>query len=100
MEIGLGEDFGGGAEGDGEVVEEEGLVEEGGGGAEVVMGGDDEAAFLGEFVDEGTEGLGGGLVEAGEGLVEEEDVGFLRDGAGEEGALLLAAGEFVDLAMV
>ncbi len=36
-------------------------------------------------------------VESIERLVEEEDVGFLGKGAGDEGSLLLAAGELVDL---
>ena len=36
-------------------------------------------------------------VESIERLVEEEDVGLLGKGAGDEGSLLLAAGELVDL---
>ena len=38
-------------------------------------------------------------VDAGEGLVEQDDLALLRQRAGEEDALLLAAGEFADLAL-
>jgi hypothetical protein len=38
-------------------------------------------------------------IEAREGFVEEEDVGALRECAGEEDALLLSAGELADLAV-
>ena len=39
-------------------------------------------------------------VKAGERFVEKQHVGFLSDGAGKEGALLLAAGKFADLAVL
>lgn len=42
---------------------------------------------------------GGAEVERGKGFVEEKDVGALREGAGEEGALLLPAGEGADVAV-
>ena len=38
-------------------------------------------------------------VDAGEGLVEQDDAAVLRQRAGEEDALLLAAGQFADLAL-
>ena len=44
-------------------------------------------------------GLLGVDVDAGEGLVEQDDLAVLRQRAGEEDALLLAAGEFADLAL-
>jgi hypothetical protein len=94
------EDFVGGAKAQLGAVEEEGLVEEGGGGIEIVVGGDDEAAFFGEIGEEGGQGLGRIAVEAGEGFVEKKDVCFLGEGARKEGALLLAPGEFADLAVV
>ena len=73
------------------------MVEEAGGGVEIVVGGDDEAALLGEVADEFGKGEGGWLVEAGEGLVEEEDVGVLGNSPGKKGTLLLSPGEFADL---
>jgi len=42
--------------------------------------------------------LSGELVQTAEGFVEQEDIRSLREGAGEEDALLLAAGEHADLA--
>jgi hypothetical protein len=50
VEVGFGEGFGGGAEGDGAGLEKEGLVEKAGSGGEVVVGGDDQPAFVGEFL--------------------------------------------------
>ena len=38
-------------------------------------------------------------VDAGEGLVEQDDAGVLGQGAGEEDALALAAGQLADLAL-
>ncbi len=95
-----GEDFVGGAEGELRTVEEKALVEERGCGIEVVMGGNDETAFFRELGEKSGERFGGVAIEAGEGFVEEEDVSFLGEGAGEEDTLLLAAGEFTDLAVV
>jgi hypothetical protein len=75
-------------------VEEEEFVGEGGGEVEVVAGGEDgELAVAGEAAEELPE-LGLVLeVEEGVRLVEEEGPGFLGEGAAEEGALALAAGE-------
>jgi hypothetical protein len=41
----------------------------------------------------------GGHVDAGERLVEQDDLAFLRQRPGQEHALLLAAGQFADLAL-
>ena len=60
------------------------------------MDGDDGGALGAESaqaLEQGALGLG---VHAGEGLVEEQQVGSLGEGAGEEDPLLLAAGELTD----
>jgi hypothetical protein len=82
--------------GEAAVVEEEEFVGEGGGEVEVVAGGEDgKVLFLGELTEELPEVVLVAEVEEGAGFVEEENAGFLGEGAGEEGALALAAGELV-----
>ena len=54
------------------------------------------AALGGEVGDQRLEQLGAGAVEAGEGLVEEQDAGVLDEGAGDQRALALAAGELAE----
>ena len=63
----------------------------------LVVGDDDggEVELLLEFAQPDLHGLAQVLVEGAEGFVEQQDVGPGDDGAGEGGALLLAAGEFV-----
>lgn len=92
------EDVRGGAGGDeAAFVEEEEVVGEGGGEVEVVAGGEDgKVALAGEAAEELPQA---GLVvevEEGAGLVEEEGLGFLGEGAAEEDALALTAGEFFE----
>ena len=59
-----------------------------------VVGGDEEGDSLGgEEEEEIPEGAAGDGVDAGGGLVEEDDFGGVDDGAGEGEALLPAAGE-------
>jgi hypothetical protein len=82
------------------VVEKEALVEEIGSGVQVVVGREDETPLFGEGSEQGRERLGGIAVETGERFIKEEDVCVLGQGAGKEGALLLAAGEFADLPVV
>lgn len=64
------------------------------------MAGDEESAFVGELAEEFGEAVLGGFVEAGEGFIEQEDMRFLRQGTGDEGALLLATAESADLAIL
>src|SRR5262249_1145224 len=58
-----------------------------------VVGDDDDREATFEAVDQVLDRAGGNRVEGRGGLVEEEDVGFDRDRAGDAEALLLAAGE-------
>jgi hypothetical protein len=58
---------------------------------EVVGGDDDGAALVGQRPDQRFQALGAGAVEAGEGLVEEQDLGVLDEAAGDQDALALAA---------
>jgi hypothetical protein len=80
--------------------DEQDVVEVARDGLQIVMAGDEEAAFGGEFFEKAAQILLRGLVEAGERFVEEQNVGFLRQRTGDEGALLLAAGEGADLAVL
>jgi hypothetical protein len=80
--------------------DEEDVVEVAGDGLQIVMAGDEEAAFGGEFFEKTAQILLRGLVEAGERLVEQQNVRFLSQSTGDEGALLLAAGEGADLAVL
>ena len=93
--VGVGEflEFGDGAEGD-----ELGHVDVADAAAAFgfvhVVGGDEEGdALAGELKEEVPEGAAGDGVNAGGGLVEEDDFGGVDDGAGEGEALLPAAGE-------
>ena len=52
-----------------------------------------------QLLEQGQNRALGGHVDAGEGLVHEVDAGVLGQGAGEEDALLLAAGKLADLAV-
>jgi hypothetical protein len=62
-----------------------------------VVGDDDEgfAAFVGEIEEEGHDFGAVFGVEVAGGFVGEEDIGIVDEGAGDGGALLFAAGEFV-----
>lgn len=92
-------DVGGFSKGDLFLIEDKGVGENLGHAFHLVVGSDDEVAAVGKF-DEGVGEVAAAFdIEAIEGFIEEEDVGFLGEGAGDEGALLLAAGELVDLAM-
>ena len=94
-----GEGGGDGAGGDDFDVEEGDPVEVFGGGLEVVVDDDDGFAAGAEFAEDGDDGAFGDGVDGGEGFVHEIDAGVLDEGAGEEGTLLLAAGELADLAV-
>ncbi len=64
-----------------------------------VVGGDEEGdALAGELEEEVPEGAAGDGVDAGGGLVEEDDLGGVDDGAGQGEALLPASGELGDAA--
>jgi hypothetical protein len=80
--------------------DDECLIEEKRHGIEIVVRGDDEAAFAGELGEKLAEEMGCIAIKAGEGFVQQKDVGILGEGAGEEGALLLATGKFADLAIL
>src|SRR6476660_9028196 len=54
---------------------------------EVVSGDDDPPALRGEVGDQGLEQLGAGPVEPGERLIEEQHLGVLDQGTGDQGAL-------------
>lgn len=99
VEIFLGECLLGGAVGDDVEIEHEDVVEVAGSGLQVVMDDDDGLSCIAQFGEEFDNGLFGGGIDADEGFVHEIDVGVLGEGAGDEGALLLAAGEFADLAL-
>ena len=71
------------------MVEEEDFIEEIWNGFEVVVAGDDEVAVFAELENEFGEALGGGPVEPGERLVEEQHVSALGHGSGQESPLLL-----------
>jgi hypothetical protein len=94
------EGVGDGTEGDLVAADEEDVVEIAGDGLQVVMAGDEEAAFGGKFFEESAQILLRRLVEAGEGFVEQQDMRFLSERTGDEGPLLLAAGEGADLAIL
>ena len=65
-----------------------------------LSGGQKKRVFLARaLAQEGDDGVLGLDVDPSEGLVEQDDAGILREGAGEEDALALAAGEFADLAL-
>ncbi len=57
------------------------------------MGDEDGGAALHDLAEAGEDLLFGVGVDAGEGVVEDEDAGVADEGAGDGGALLLAAGE-------
>ncbi len=63
------------------------------------MDDDDGFAAGAQLAEDGDDGAFGDGVDGGEGFVHEIDAGVLDEGAGEEGALLLAAGELADLAV-
>lgn len=94
-DVGLGQSFRRCAGGDEVGVEQDGVVEVAAGGLDIVDHDEHRAPARDPGSDEAEEFAGSAQVETGEGLVEQEDVGTLREGAGEENALLLPAGEGV-----
>ena len=80
-------------------VKNKGMGEEGVDGLQLMMGGEDEVIFFRELGEGVAEVAAAFDVETIEGLIEEENVRLLRKGAGDEGPLLLAARELVDLAV-
>ena len=98
-QIVLGEDFVDGAAGDAAHVEQRDPVEVFGHGLQVVVDDDDGLARRTQFLEQLDDGAFGGGVHALEGFVHEVDVGVLDERAGQEGALLLAAGKLADLAV-
>src|SRR5205807_9807051 len=77
--------------GDQLAVEEQHVIEKLGHGREIVVRGDDEFSLVAQLAEELLEIVLRRLVEAGEWLIEQEDVRPLRERAGEKRALLLAA---------
>lgn len=92
-DVSVGQHVGGRADGDEVGVEQDGVVEVAAGGLDIVDHDEHRAPARDPSADEAEEFAGGAQVETGEGFVEEEDVGTLRESAGEENALLLSAGE-------
>ena len=92
-------DFWSGPEGDLFLVEDEGVGEDVCHAFELMMRGDDEVAGFAE-VDEAIGEMAAALdVEPVKRFIEEKDVGFLGECAGDVGALLLPAAELVNLAV-
>ncbi|MNE58574.1 hypothetical protein D3C80_1536150 [compost metagenome] len=64
------------------------------------MGGDQhDTAFVAQGLEECDDLLLGRHVDAGEGLIEQDDLAFLCQRAGKENPLALAAGKLADLAL-
>jgi hypothetical protein len=99
LDIFLCKGGGDGPGGDEAEVKQDHVIEVIGDGLEVVMDGDDGAALGAEFLEEGEDGAFGGGVDACERFVHEVEASVLCEGAREEDALLLAAGELADLAV-
>jgi hypothetical protein len=76
---------------------DEGDAAVGGGGNFGAVGDEDDGGFLlaGELGDEFDDGGAGGGVEVARRFIGEENGGLMNEGAGEGGALKLAAGELV-----
>ena len=98
-QIVLGEDIATGPAGDAAHVEQGDPVEVLGHGLQVVMDDDHGLAGGAQFLEQFDDGAFGGGVHALERFVHEVDLGVLHQRAGQEGALLLAAGELADLAV-
>jgi hypothetical protein len=92
-------DFGGFSKGDLFLIEDESVGENLGHAFQLVVRSDDEVAAVGEINERVGEVAAAFDIESVEGFIEKEDVGFLGEGPGDEGSLLLTAGELVDLAV-
>ena len=92
-----GEDLGWRALGDDAAIEADDPGEVGGDGVDLVGGHEDGHALVIKLVEEVHDLVAGLDVDAGGGFVEEEEPGVAYEGPGEEGALLLAAGELPDV---
>ena len=79
-------------------VEEDDVVAELRHPAEVVRGEQDAASLRSKFTEQGGDGRLTAGIDAGEGFVEEQEPGVLRDAAGHECAFALAAREGADAA--
>ena len=84
-------------EGDNAPVQEHDAVETLGGHVQVVGRQEDGDAVTAQVVEDGQDGFLGGHVQAVERLVEQQQLRFLGQSAGQEDALLLAAGKLADL---
>ena len=98
-EIFGGENLGRRAVGEHGAVDEHDLIAEFGDGAEVVGGNENEPTLVAEFAEQTHDRLLGADIDAGKGLVEEDDAAGLSEGAGHEDAFLLPAGKLADLAV-
>ena len=98
-EILLGEDFERRTAGEDSAVDEHDLVAKLGHGAEVVGGDEHEVALGAELAEQLDDGRFGLHIDAGEGLVEQDDAPALGERSGEEDALLLPAAQLADLAV-
>jgi len=98
LQVARGERLRGRSAGHHLAVEKDRRVEETGGFREGVMGDEQELAPGGQGAERPGKVGGAATVESGEGFVEQVEVGFLGPRPREEGPLLLASGEFLDLA--
>src|SRR3989304_1592633 len=78
------------------LVEEQGQVEAGGHAGEVVSSHEESLPFVAQLLEKVNHVVLRGRVQAGHGLVQEQDVRLAGQGAGDEHAPLLAAGELAD----
>ncbi len=99
FQIGLGERLARGPGGQKDAVDQHDLIAEIGNAAEVVGGDQHQVAALAELAQQFDDRALGLDVDAGERLVEQDDLAFLGQGAGQEDALLLSARQLADLAL-
>jgi hypothetical protein len=99
FQVGVGEDLGGRAFREHGAVDQHGAVAEAWHAAQIVRRDEHDAALVAQRPEQRDDRLLGAHVDAGERLVEQDDLALLGQRAGEEDALLLAAGKLADLAL-
>ena len=99
FQIGLRENLDRGSVGEHGAVEQHGAIAELRHAAEIVRGDQHHPSFIAQRPQQLDDGVFGIDVDTGEGFVEQDHSSVLGKRAGEEYTLLLAAGEFADLAL-
>lgn len=94
-----GHDLGSGPEGDLLLIKHKSVGEDLGDAFQLVVGGDDEMAGFRQIEKAVGEMAAAFDIESVKRFVEKKNVGFLREGAGDESTLLLSAGKLIDLAV-